>query len=234
VVLWDAATGRERAALGRSVKLKLPLRSLSDLKADGVPRRVLLKLAALEGTEFATEEDFEKELPKLIDKVLDKDQRAKYGALVERRAEAVREGPEVVWSVAFSPDGKTLASASVLGSVFLWDVKSGKRTAVLQRFNPMGREEDINPAWSVAFSPDGSLLAVGTLRGLKLWDVKNGERLVAVSQPPASVWSVAFSPDGKTLATAGTKGVLSRRGGRGESDPTLRLWEWVPAKKSDK
>jgi WD40 repeat protein len=234
VVLWDAATGRERAALGRSVKLKIPLRSLSDLKADGVPRRVLLKLAALEGTEFPTEEDFEKELPKLLDKVLDKDQRATYGALVERRVEAVREGPEVVWSVAFSPDGKTLASASVLGSVFLWDVKSGKRTAVLQRFNPMGREEDINPAWSVAFSPDGGLLAVGTLHGIKLWDMKNGERLVAVSRPPATVWSVAFSPDGTTLASAGNKGVLSRRRGPGERDPTLRLWEWIPAKKSDK
>jgi WD40 repeat protein len=234
VVLWDAATGRERAALGRSVKLKIPLRSLSDLKADGVPKRVLLKLAALEGTEFPTEEDFETELPKLLDKVLDKDQRATYGALVERRVEAVREGPEVVWSVAFSPDGKTLASASVLGSVFLWDVKSGKRTAVLQRFNPMGREEDINPAWSVAFSPDGSLLAVGTLHGIKLWDVKNGERLVAVSRPPATVWSVAFGPDGKTLASAGNKGVLSRRPRAGTGDPTFRLWEWIPAKKSDK
>src|SRR5579885_3069613 len=166
VVLWDAATGRERVVLGRSVKVKVSLESLSDLKADGVPKRVLLKLAALNGTKFPSEEDFEKELPRLIDKVLDKDQRAKYGALVERRVEAVREGPEVVWSVSFSPDGKTLASASVLGSVFLWDVKSGKRTAVLQRFNPMGREEDINSAWSVAFSPDGSLLAVGTLHGI--------------------------------------------------------------------
>src|SRR5207248_10916732 len=56
VTLWDVATGRERASLGRSVKLKITLRSLSNLKADGVPKRVLLKLVALDGKEFPTEE----------------------------------------------------------------------------------------------------------------------------------------------------------------------------------
>ena len=233
VTLRDVATGRERATLGRSVKLKLSLRSLSYLKDEGVPKRALLKLAALHGTEFPSEEDFEKELPQLINKILDKDQRAKYGTLVEMQVEVVYQGPEVVWSVAFSPDGKTLASASVLGSVFLWDVKSGKRTAKLQRFNVMGREEDINPAYSVAFSPDGSILAAATIRGIKLWDVKNGEGLVAVSRPPVPVWSVAFSPDGKTLASAGWKGFARRPRDRGDDEPTLRLWEWIPAKKSD-
>lgn len=235
VTLWDAATGQEVAALGRSVKLKMNLRSLSDLKADGVPRRVLLKLAALNGTEFRSEEDFEKEFPLILDEILDKDQRKQYGDLVMRQVQTVRDGPEVVWSVAFSPDGKTLASASVLGSVFLWDVKSGRRTAMPLRFNPMGREEDINPAYAVAFSPDGSLLLVGTARGIKLWDVKKGGKVMAVSQPPAPAWAVAFSPDGKTLASAGWKAVLAplRPLNPGDDEPTLRLWEYIPPRKTD-
>jgi len=89
------------------------------------------------------------------------------------RERATLKGPQLVWSMAFSPDGKTLASASMLGTVLLWDMHTGKRTATLQRFNPSGREEDINPAFSVAFSPDGRVLAVGTLRGITLWDVKS-------------------------------------------------------------
>src|SRR5262245_43324776 len=75
----------------------------------------------------------------------------------------------VVWAVAFSPDGKTLASGDVYGNVLLWEVHSGRRTATFQAFNPRGKEESINPAYSVAFSPDGKTLAAGTVRGIKLW-----------------------------------------------------------------
>ena len=136
------------------------------------------------------------------------------------------------------PNVETLASASVLGSVLLWDVKSGKRTATFQRFNPYGREQDINPAYSVAFSPDDKMLAAGTLLGIKLWDVESGENVVPLSRPVATVWSVAFRSDGKTLASAGSKGLMRRvavgpRDPRAV-DPTLRLWEWVPSKKADK
>jgi WD40 repeat protein len=120
-------------------------------------------------------------------------------------------------------------------------VKGGKRAATLQRFNPYGREEDINPAYSVAFSPDGKILAAGTGRGIKLWDAQSGENLVPLSRPSATVWSVAFSPDGKTLASAGNKGALVSKWVIGplprnprDRDPTVRLWEWVPAKKADK
>ena len=139
----------------------------------------------------------------------------------------------MVWAVAFSPDGKTLASASVLGTVMLWDVQTGKRTKTFQRFNVNGREEDINPCYSVALSPDWNTLAAGTLYGIKLWDVKGGENIVALSDPPGTVWSVAFSSDGKTVASAGSKGVIGKRDRR-EGDPTLRLWEWTPSKKADK
>jgi WD40 repeat protein len=235
VKVWDVATGRERATLTGTVKLKVSLQQLSYLhKGEGVPKRVLLKIAALNGMEFQTEEDIDEQLTKALKKILDKDQQEKYLKAVLREIGTTSyDGPELVWSVAFSPDSKTLASASVLGTVLLWDVKSGKRTATLQRFNPNGREKDINPAYSVAFSPDGKILAAGTLRGITLWDVESGEKVVALSRPAATVWSVAFSPDGKTVASAGSKGVIGPRDRRA-GDPTLRLWEWVPSRKADK
>jgi WD40 repeat protein len=69
-----------------------------------------------------------------------------------------------VMSVAFSPDGKTLASASVDQTIKLWDVATGKEQATLK-----GHTEVV---FSVAFSPDGKRLASGSKDGtIKLWDV---------------------------------------------------------------
>jgi hypothetical protein len=139
-------------------------------------------------------------------------------------------GPEMVQSLAFSPDGKTLATASVYGSVLLWDLRSGKRAATLQAFDPDSKaEENFNPAFSVAFSPDGGTLAVGTLRGLRFWDVKSG-RPSPLQGPPVTVWSVAFRRDGKTLATAeAERKPEPEHGGFGKfSKPRVRLWE-LPA-----
>jgi sugar lactone lactonase YvrE len=234
VKLWDVATGRERASLKGAVKLKVSFEELSYLhKAEGVPKRVLLKVATLNGREFPSE-NLEDELTRALEKVLDKDQQEKYlGLLLKQIGTTSFEGPEVVWSLAFSPDGKTLATGSVLGTVLLWDVQTGKRTARLQHFNPQGREKDINPAYSVAFHPDGKVVAAGTLLGIRVWDVESHERLVTFNNPAGTVWSVAFSKDGRTVASAGGKGVIGPRDPR-EGDPTIRLWEWVPAGKPEK
>ncbi|MCS7265616.1 MAG: WD40 repeat domain-containing protein [Armatimonadetes bacterium] len=110
---------------------------------------------------------------------------------------------QMVYTIAFSPDGKLLAIGGQNGFVSLWKLPEVKR---LKRFK-------INRAtiWhrlsnyirSIAFSPDGKLLAAGTRNGeIYLWDLTKG-RLVSVLSTNKgigrTVASVAFSPDGKKL-----------------------------------
>ncbi len=101
-----------------------------------------------------------------------------------------------VMSVAYSPDGKTLASGSYDNTIKFWDVKTGKERATLK-----GHTDAVN---SVAYSPDGKTLASGSLdRTIKLWDVKTGKERATLKGHTSGVCSVAYSPDGKTLASCG-------------------------------
>jgi WD40 repeat protein len=74
--------------------------------------------------------------------------------------------PMDVLSVAFSPDGKTLASADGYNAFRLWDVASGKNTATLK-----GHADCVQ---SVAFSPDAARLVSGGRDAIMLWNVKTG------------------------------------------------------------
>jgi WD40 repeat protein/serine/threonine protein kinase/energy-coupling factor transporter ATP-binding protein EcfA2 len=114
---------------------------------------------------------------------------------------------DAVRSVAFSPDGRLIASGSRDGAIMVWDAAT--RRALGQPLT--GHTDRVN---SVAFSPDGRLLASGGADNtIRLWDVATGApRGQPLTGHEDAVWSVAFSPDGKTLAS-------------GSSDGTVMLWD---------
>ena len=119
---------------------------------------------------------------------------------------------DVVRSVAFSPDGKRLASGSRDNTIKLWDTATGKELLTLK-----GHSEYAY-VWSVAFSPDGKRLASGSIdRTIKIWDTATGKELLALKGHSSQVNSVAFSPDGKRLAS-------------GSDDEIIMLWDTVTGK----
>ena len=108
-------------------------------------------------------------------------------------------------SVAFSPDGNTLAGDDDR-TVRLWDTQTGQLKATLTGHTDYVRD--------FVFSPDGNTLASASGdKTVRLWDAQTGQlKTTLIGRPAAEVNSVAFSPDGNTLASV-------------SSDKTARLWD---------
>jgi WD40 repeat protein len=108
-------------------------------------------------------------------------------------------------SVAFSPDGHTLASGGFDKAIKLWDVETG---TLLKTFKGHG-----DAVLSVTFSPDGNILASsGYDKSIKLWEIASGKILQTMRGHKKGVTSVSFNPDGQILAS-------------GSFDRTIKLWE---------
>jgi len=120
-----------------------------------------------------------------------------------------------VLGIAFSPNGKSLATAGRDWKCKIWDVKTGKCLQTI---------EDVRPLWSVAFSPDGKHVAIGgaTVHGeraelpVSVWNVSDGKQIHHLTGHSGTgnfvINDLAYSPDGVFLAS-------------GSSDGTVRIWD---------
>jgi WD40 repeat protein len=112
---------------------------------------------------------------------------------------------DAVTAVAFSPDGRFLASGDNRGKIFLWDAATGAFVRILQ-----GHTRTIN---TITFSPDSVLVASGSWDNtIRIWDTATGELMRALQGRKESVTDLAFSPDGKLLAS-------------GSLDTAVDLWD---------
>jgi tRNA A-37 threonylcarbamoyl transferase component Bud32 len=126
-------------------------------------------------------------------------------SLCRRKALTLKGHTHPVSGVAFSPDGRRIASGSWDGTVKVWEALTGQQLLTLQGHT--------GAVISVAFSPDGRRLASGNGDGpVKVWDTSTGQGLLTLKGHTHLVDSVAYSPNGRRVASA-------------SQDQTVKLWD---------
>src|SRR5207244_12044817 len=122
--------------------------------------------------------------------------------------------PTIVWSVAATPDGKTLITSGYDGKIILWNVAEKKPQQTIEKKGWIRR---------IALSPDGKNFAAGMEDGsVILFETEGPKETKTFKAHEAAVYDVAFSPDDATLATCST-------------DKLAKLWDWkveMPAEKA--
>jgi RNA polymerase sigma factor (sigma-70 family) len=218
IKLWDAATGELKRSLGEEKGILIRALAVSPDRKTAVVTTIKFTdengkpLGGSRGTEEVRLMDAEKwELKRNVD-----------SDGFDGRSAEVRA---LVYAVAFSPDGKTLAmggaSPRVKGGCFLklWDVQKEKLIGGTKETKQDEVGSDLDEAvTSLAFSPDGNLLAAACMDGkLRLFDGRTGEFKTVWDDDSARAAWIVFSPDGKTLVSQ-------------SRDKTVKVWDVETAK----
>ncbi len=130
-----------------------------------------------------------------------------------------------VGGVAFSPDGKVLATAGADATVKFWDASTGKKLASLEAHGDV--------VTAVAFSKDGRQFATASFDGTaKVWNAKDRRLVHTLRGHRGAVLTVAFDPNGRHIATGGIDGTVriwNRETGKEEPNRGRRHRSWVNA-----
>lgn len=125
------------------------------------------------------------------------------------RSQKLEKHKRPVWTAAFSPDGRTIATTSAESTVRLWDRATGEQTWELKGHK--------GPVWTAVFSPDGEVVATASDdKAVLLWDVSSGVQISQLQGHTGPVRCAAFSPNGEMIVT-------------GSNDRTARLWDAATA-----
>ncbi|GAB4376354.1 MAG: AAA-like domain-containing protein [Elainellaceae cyanobacterium] len=186
------ASGRRLDALVQAIRAQTRLQTLEQNdRAEHRPGRPAPAIAA-QSTD-PTQESLHQQVELTL-------QQAIYGAIESNRLSGFKLG---VNSAVVSPNGAYIATASLDGSIKLWQ-PDGTLLVTMQGHN--------DRAWSVAFSPDSStLMSTGNDGNINFWNL-NGKLVKTLKAHQAGIWKAVFSPDGSLIASA-------------SFDQTVKLWQ---------